>query len=410
MIRVTIIFLALCFSPFTVGAADCNPSDSSTQELPRSLHESDASLLQFTFDTGSRWEMCWHVDEQAGLVLSRLFYGAPNEPLRQVLDSASVAQILFKYDKDVQALHLLSDEGLGGPQLLDVAQEQCRDGEIRANAQNQLICTQVRQINHLNKLRVGESRKRHELSLQAWSKIGTHIFQQTWRLSEDGEIAPAVIFSGRMNQFTTDSRFGIKLRHTDSYAASATLLVNWRLDFNINSTPHNDLVDEIEFPAIETDVVKRPITIRQLSTETSRTTRPEYFRGWRVADAEHSSGDANGLSATTRIGYYLDPQAAGYSFRSPTENWAESDFHLTTRKACEKLASANRIAGSQCADNLDDYVNNESLAGADTVVWFSLSRRFTPTLEDFPAIAATEISFKLMPFDWSAHTPFSPPE
>jgi len=391
-------------------AAACNAAATLDGSVQTGLHDADATPLQVQFDSGASWNLCWHIDPSAGLVISRVFYGPPAEQSRQVLDAGSLGQILFKYDGESTERHLLSETGLGGQQIVAPESAECIDGEILSGVDGTQICQRIRQINHLIKVRDRQSVRRHELSLHAWSGIGTHRFQQIWRFSEDGEISPSVVFSGNISRYTDDARYGISLDSTTSLAASASLLFNWRLDFNINSTPTNDRVDEIEFPAIVTDVVKREISIRSLSLETQRNTDRESFRGWRVSDAEQSSGAQNGSSATTRIGYYLDPQTAGYKYAGNQNTWSHHDFAVTARHECEQLASGNERLFSGCADSLDDYNNGEILENADTVVWFSLSRHFTPRQEDHPAIAAIETGFRIIPFDWSAHTPFSPPD
>ena len=44
------------------------------------------------------------------------------------------------------------------------------------------------------------------------------------------------------------------------------------------------------------------------------------------------------------------------------------------------------------------------------MVWFSVARHFVPDAGDYPQINAFEINFSLVPFDWSAHSPFGPPD
>ena len=407
-----ILMLSLLLLPRTVVAASCDANAESLNGQAPELHRAEASPLQYQFASGARWELCWHIDKHSGLVLSRVFYGAPAEHLRQVLDAASLGQILLKYDEDINTSHLLSEHGLGGDQLLSPDQSQCQRGELISGVNGEQICHRIRQLNHMTKARNSESVRRHELSLHAWSRIGNHWFQQIWRLSEDGEIKPSVLFSGTIDRYTSDPRFGIRLSDSIGYASSATLLYNWRLDFNINGTPENDLVSEFEFLPVVTDVVKREINIRPLPVETMRTTHRENFRGWRISDAEQSSDAGSGTGgsamATTRIGYYLDPQSAGFRNSSNEQQWPQFDFALTTRNPCEQLASANKQFNAACADSLDEYVNEQSLENTDIVVWFSVSQHFTPRLEDFPAITATETGFKLVPFDWSAQSPFSP--
>ena len=180
-------------------------------------------------------------------------------------------------------------------------------------------------------------------------------------------------------------------------AASATLLVNWRLDFNLNGTPLNDRVDEFEFLLSDAAEPLRSINVLPLDKEAMRRVAPESFRGWRISDQQ---------SGVDRTGYYLDPQGAGYRYISHNHDWTRFDFFVTDRHQCEQFSSANHSINSGCGAGLDAFVDNEAVD--DTVVWYSVSRHFTPHAEDYPAISATELSMAIVPFDWSARSTFSP--
>jgi len=399
-------FLLLVALPGVSNAAICNAVTGSETGLHnQGLHEAEATPFQFQFESGASWEMCWHIDEQAGLVLSRVYYGGPTERPRQVLDAASIGQILFKYDEDTDASHLLSQTGLGGSQFNSASVDDCINGELLAGVDGVQLCQRTRNVNHLTQARRTQALRRHEISLHARSVIGTHQFEQVWRFSEDGEITPTVLFSGSINRYTNDARYGVKIDSEDHYASSAVMLVNWRLDFNIDGTADNDRVDEIEFNPYETD--KRKISITPLDREAARKTNAVDFRGWRISDAEVSSGESSGTSATTRVGYYLDPQSAGFRYVSNDTPWTMFDFYVTEQSDCERLSSFNNSVANGCDASLTEFVNDAPLGNADIVTWFSVSRHFAPQLHDTPAISTREISFKLVPFDWSQRSPFA---
>lgn len=411
MIRLLLaIVLVSAFLPRVALGISC---DADVAGEPQ-LHNVEATPFRFQFDSGATWELCWHVDPAAGLVLSRVYYAAPTEALRQIFDAVSIGQILFKYDEDEIETPLLSEYGLGGSHGIDDNNHRCTEGELLSAIDGSQICSRARYRDPLSKVRRSESKPRHEVTLDRWSRIGTHEYQQLWRLSEDGEIKPSVLFSGTVNRFTNDPDYGVRLGDVEQYASSATLLVNWRLDFNINGTPANDRVDELQFSPAEKNATEnagfaRDISVEAIENESMRVTNREHFRGWRISDADQSSVDSSGVSGDTgsRIGYYLDPQGAGHRVVSQTHLWSEFDFFVTRRKACEQLSSDNTARHQGCAEGLDAFVDGESLSSADTVVWYSVSRHFSPRLEDYPAITATEISFTLAPFDWSAQSMFS---
>ena len=77
----------------------------------------NSQLFEHSFDSGARWSLCVSSDDRSGLSLEQVYYGAPQDEARKVLESASLAQILFKYDEDINAQHWLSEIGLGGSRL-----------------------------------------------------------------------------------------------------------------------------------------------------------------------------------------------------------------------------------------------------------------------------------------------------
>jgi len=361
------------------------------------------SELEHQFDSGARWQMCWHVDAQTGLTLSNIAYGAPQEPVRKVLQSASLAQILLKYDEDRSAKQVLSEVGLGLSQHRVADALSCLAGEIHSGENNSAICVKLRNKNSLTSLRRSESIRRHELSLHAFSTVGSQSFEQVWRFSEDGQIIPAVRMGGELDRFTHQTEYGSPVKDLRPLAANASLLYTWRLNFNIADTEKNDLVEQVEFVPHENNTVRRSIDTQLIGVESFHRVNRTRFRGWLVKDEDLSSGS----TGATRIGYYLDPQSSGFDFVSRIMNWANYDLAVSRNRQCEQLASGNDRYNSNCGNDLDDFVNGESLQGEDVTVWFSLARQFLPRAEDYPAISTAEAGFKLIPFDWSASTPFT---
>jgi len=360
-------------------------------------------LIEHTFDSGASWTLCAHIDRQAGLTISQLHYGAPNEQKIKVLETAALGQILFKYDEDISARHWLAEFGLGGDNHIQANQSLCPTGDMIPLATNEQLCTEVRDLNNLTSLRKSVSLRRRALSLHAWSGVGAYRIEQAWQFTEDGNINPTVRLGGVLNRFTKNVRFGSDIGLDGALAANASMLFTWKLDFNINNTPTNDIVEEVEFVPFVTDVVRRTISLKRLQTESLHNVNRRRFRGWLVKDENISSGP----DFDTRIGYLLDPQSSGYSHTSRTDNWSLFDMALTRRVPCEQLASGNATHQRDCGDDLDDFINGESLVAADPVMWFSLARQFIAKSEDYPAINTRSASFSLIPFDWSSSTPFS---
>ena len=361
------------------------------------------------FDSGARWEFCLSFDTHSGLVVNNLSYGPPNEPLTEVLREASLGQILFKYDEDIEASHVLSQNAIGGSNLIQTDPGFCDNGELLSvpgTAGNSNICQRERDINTMIQIRNQTPLRRHEMSLHSWAQVGVFIYQSIWRLSEDGEITPALHLQGRLARFTADRRYGTPVNGHDRLASNATVVTNWRLDFNIGGSTSADVIEEIEFPGLAAEnALRRPLVSREVTTESFRSVDRDLFRGWLIRDSEISAVE----NGATRIGYYLDPQTSGYAYQSRRYNWPTFDLAVTRANGCERLASFNPGRADGCGISLDFYTNGEALANQDSVVWFSLARHLVPRSEDTPAIGSLAAEFKMIPFDWSRYTPFNPP-
>lgn len=386
----------LLITPLPALAITCPDTSATTTAEP--------TAFSHRFDSGAQWDFCWHIDEQAGLTLTHLHYAPPAEPSVKLMESASLAQILFKYDEDLNASHILSSHGLGGANHIAPNANNCPSGSNQLNNNGFGLCQRVRDLNTLTSVRRSAALRRHELSLHALSNAGAQVFEQVWRFSEDGQITPTVRMGGELNRFTRDPQYGSNIAGTGPLAANASLLFTWRLDFNIGETPNNDIVEQIEFVPHVSNVVRRSLTTTVLNTESFHKVHRTQFRGWLIRDADLSAGTNN----ITRMGYYLDPQSSGFDYISRRDNWSLFDLSVTRANACEQLASKNISDQPDCGTSLDQFVNGESLTNQNPVVWFSLARQFIPKSEDYPSIATREASFKLIPFDWSASTPFTP--
>ncbi len=131
--------------------------------------------------------------------------------------------------------------------------------------------------------------------------------------------------------------------------------------------------------------------VKPIVTESLLTVARDDFRGWRVVD---QSG----------AGYYLDPQNSGYQTVSSSYNWAKFDLAVTAYNSCEHLAHDNNV--NACENNLDEFTNGEALDGQAPVLWYTQSRIYRPRTEDNPVISSVHTEFELLPFEWTASSPF----
>ncbi len=396
------LLMLVCFLA-AIGSSGAQASSSCMPDESTASGESSQILFERSYDSGARWSMCVSIDDQSGLMVGQVHYGAPLNELTKVLDSASIAQILFKYDEDTAAQHWLSTHGLGAANQLPVTAERCPDGQIQAVTDNVSMCVREQNLHALTSLRNSESHRRRAVSLHAWSAIDGFVVEQVWEFSEDGLISPMVRLGGVLSRFSGNDNYSSDIA-LEQRASHATYVSTWKLDFNIGNTPDNDIVEAMAFIPHQSTALRRVINVTPITTESLHKVNREQFKGWLIRDRDVSSGP----DRDTRIGYYLDPQVSGFAYASRTDNWSVFDFAVSAARECEKLASGNARHQPDCGDSLDDYVNGESVQNTDTVVWFSTARQFLPKKEDYPALLMRESRFTLMPFDWTASTPFTP--
>lgn len=409
------LFICLLQMPSSVLAQQAGVCNGGDAVNPVATTTSNQTLFTHQFDSGAHWSLCWHIDDKAGLTLTDVSYGAPEEPQRMVLRQGSVGQILLQYDEDTRPTSLVSDIGLGNARILQDSPSLCDDGQIlTSSGATMSVCSKQRDVNLMTQTRNDSPTRRHQVSLHSWSRIDNFIYQIVWRLSEDGEIAPAIELSGQLSRFTSDPRFGSPVGRDAQLASNATWVSTWRLEFAINGDEDPDVIEEIQFPFNITEVVRRPLQRRQLLTETLRQVDPEQFRGWVVRDSTATSTTVLGNDGNpiNHLSYFLDPQPSGFAYSSQTNNWAGFDIAVTVARNCEQLASGNSgfnpntVTSDDCASNLDFYTDGEPLSNGNIVVWYSLARHLTPSREDIPAIASRQAAFRLQPFDWSPFTRF----
>lgn len=397
-----LVLIMLLFAPLPPAAAavDC---------------EEPASAVAHAFDSGASWEMCWRIDSQLGLVISHLYYTSPENIRRKVIEEAHLAGLLVHYDDATTANDLISEYGLGSTQLLALSEATC-SGEILAdNTSQPVLCKQHFYKNTLTRFTSADVLQRNALSLKTHTRTGEQIWTIEFELTEDGTIIPSTTLSGRISRFSQNADFGSAVHSTGTlprYAINATIIHAWRLDFNLDDTPDNDVVDEIQFNSDQSVQVRRRIAIQRLSAESRRQVAAELFRGWRVSDSDVSAS-TDGANVT-RVGYYLDPQSAAYRYISNRFNWGRFQFFVTQNNPCERTVVNNKQRYPACGDTLDEFIQNSTSAGSateddslsDPVLWYSLASRFEADSGDWPAIVSRKSAFKLIPFDWSETSPF----
>jgi primary-amine oxidase len=363
----------------------------------QSITCSSANLIDVTLTTGARWQMCWEVRTLEGIVLHDITYTAPGQPARMVLAQANLAQVHVPYDDNGARFHDLSDYGLGGNNLDDLTPGDCLNGTLIRESTKDVLCQQVQNAGYAYKSYANQLQG-YALNLFSISHIGMYNYVPEWRFYDNGTIELGVGATGQLQRYGSNPTFGWPLNSTNtSYGIAHMHNYYWRLDFDLNGTPTDDEVEEIEFTPNGThDQFTRGLTA--FTTEVSRAVSPVTFRSWRVKDSATTNADGHAIS------YELEAEPV-HLFHGPSfEPFTQNEFYVTVNKACEKFVSHNPTTGG-CGDNVTAFVNGESLSGADLVVWYGLSFHHLPRDEDQTYMSPHWSSFRIVPRDWSASNP-----
>lgn len=355
----------------------------------------EGELLEHTFASGAHWALCADVQSVHGLQVSAVHYQAPGDRLRSVLHRAHLGQILLHYHNRAQASAQINNPPNNLHRLLGMTDANCDGEPLLLKDGDHALCSQIEANPFLAKYSQRPSLHGQNWQLSAAIQQGLLTWTMSVTFSEDGQITPAVSASGRASEFSSDPGVAQPIQALSTGIVRATALVTWRLVFDLD-TDAFDAVEEFEFPLVITQGNRRPMQVRQFSNEAYSSVNRETFRGWRVLDR------------TSGAGYYLDPANSGFSYSNNQSNWAQFDLAVTRYQDCERYASGNPPTqlASDCGESLDDFMSGELLADTHPTLWFSQSKTFNPSNEDWPVIGSFHQEFTLMPFDWTPSSPF----
>ncbi len=351
----------------------------------------DNFYVDETLPNGARWDMCWEHRQREGIILHHIFYTPKNGQRRMVLNHAAVAQIFVPYDDNGARYHDISDYGIGGRNMLDLQPDECVGGtRLRFSGKN-VLCKQIEKRNFAYKSG-SNSNVGHNLSLFSVSPVGAYYYIPTWRFFDDGSIEPWIGATGALQRFggnqsrgwlLGDNRIGISHLHN----------FFWKLDFDLNKTQNNDVVEEINFPLVNG---KRERTTTIFSSEASRKVNPDTMRRWRVRDKSVKNANNHTISYDIVLG------DTGHQDIGPaSEPFTHNDFYVTRQRNDEKFASHNPASRK----NLADFVNGESIANNDIVIWAGVTFYHMPRSEDAPHMDAHWSHLQIIPRDWHASNP-----
>jgi len=337
----------------------------------------EASIIE-TFNNGARWEMCWESRIRENLVLNDVFYTPPQGERKRILSSARLSQLHVAYDDSDVTYNDITQYGLGGGYLVNLAQADCPLGELLYVQTRPAIC-RWRSKGHDHYRTASRSVSAESLTLFSVSQVGAYAYIVTWKFFSDGAIEPQIGATGALqrNSDKTELPFG-RVLHGDDQTLwlSHTHNYYWRLDFDLGQSATDDVVTESRTQLMENG--QRQTLVERFTTEQARVVNSDNPVSWEIWDS--LSGDE---PTEFDSGYRIEPIRYGHRLeRKEKEPYTEFDFFVTVANECERFASQNARFNPDCLNHVAQYANDESLIDADITLWHRVSFHHVPRNED----------------------------
>jgi Cu2+-containing amine oxidase len=363
---------------------------------------SGVNLIDQTLANGARWQFCWAHHNEAGIVLSDVFFSAPSVAEQMILGEVSLAQIHVPYDDDGARFHDITDYGAGGTRLNDLAAADCPGGTRLKLSGKNMVCWTIKPRGAAYD-KIGAQQQGTQLEVFSVSHIGNYNYIPVYRFADDGSIEFRMGATGSLQRYSSnpaESVHGwplgpaatpIGLSHVHNYF--------YRLDFDLGATTGDDIFERIDTTADGT-AATRAKTITAYTNEGSDVIAPNSLREWRVRDASITNAAGHPIS------YELVPLESGHRDVGPAfEPFTHDDIFVTKYKNDERYASHNDgpIPSAPNENLTEFYAPAESIAGgADLVVWYGLTFHHIPRDEDEDKMDAHWNGFRIEPRDWSS--------
>ena len=344
-------------SPASAVELNCDPDSRMTQ----------------TFSNGASWDLCWESRIRENLVLSEVHYTpAGGEPLR-VLSSARLSQLHVAYDDSDVTYNDVTQYGLGGGYLLTLSDADCPQGELLEVQTRPAVC-RWRSTGDYGYRTATRSNKAESLNLFSVSQVGAYAYIISWAFHDDGAFEPGIGATGALQRNSSDTSqpYGRVLQNDpDTLWLSHTHNYYWRLDFDLGESATDDQFSEIRY-IVQPDGT-RVRESQTFQTEQARRIDPDTQLMWQLSATDDKNSPA----------YRIEPIRLGHRFeRKEIEPYTDYDLFITVANDCERFASQNARFNPDCLNHVLQYVDGQSIADEDIVLWHRVGFHHVPRSED----------------------------
>jgi primary-amine oxidase len=373
-----------------------------------------SATVKETLPNGTTWQMCWHMDGRAGLVLGKVYFSAKRSATpTQVLESIRLGQLNVPYDSGEEEFNDLTDYGFGGDDLQTLTGDDCKGGSARTGSdggpeatRRKVLCVSAEPSGLAYRLSDDESdtpkvysKQGYDLVLRAISKVGWYEYVSEYHFGDAGQISARLGATGDLSPIDyekADDGWPIGKGAKD-YAAMHYHNAFWRVDSNIGG------VGKEKVEQYDTKVSGHGEAVAKLTTAKATIAKEGSFtkanrRWWRLVSS--TSKDTDG-----HLRSYQLVTGANDVYEAHPETTPDVTF--TQAHACEKFATGN--ADPQCPAEktiLNFAKNKETMT--DPIMWVRVGFHHVPRDEDQSPMPLHWQGFDLQPRDFTATNPAAP--
>jgi primary-amine oxidase len=268
----------------------------------------EESKVHETLPNGTVWDLCWRMDQLAGLVLENVSVAYAKYPAPvQVLQSIRLAQLNVPYDSGDTEYNDLTDFGFGGYDLETLKSEDCKGGSARTGSDGggepqlrKVLCVSAEKSGLAYRLHGydGEqeqiySKQGHDLVLRSISKVGWYEYVTEYRLADDGTISARLGATGDLSPgdyVNADRGWPLDKGERD-FAAMHYHTAFWRVDFNIDGKGREKIEQyDTKWTVRARWAPSSPPRGRESPTRAASTARTAAGGGWSARAAATTTG------------------------------------------------------------------------------------------------------------------------
>jgi primary-amine oxidase len=373
-----------------------------------------SAQVKETLPNGTTWQMCWHMDGRAGLVLDKVYFSAKRSTTpTQVLESIRLGQLNVPYDSGETEFNDLTDFGFGGDNMQTLAGDDCKGGSARKGSdggpeahRRNVLCVSAESSGLAYRLDDEDgdtpkvySKQGFDLVLRSISKVGWYEYVSEYRFGDSGQISARLGATGDLSpgDYVKANDGWPVGKNAKDYAAMHYHNAFWRVDMNIAGAGKEKVEQYDTKVSGHGSMGAKLITSKTTIAKEGSFTKANR-RWWRLVSSTSKNTDGHLRS-------YQLVTGANDVYEAHPETTPDVTF--TQYHACEKFATGN--ADPQCRTKktiLDFAKDKETMT--NPIMWVRVGFHHVPRDEDQSPMPLHWQGFDLTPRDFTAINPAAP--